>query len=397
MRTAARIVVLTAALLTTPSLAQSMTYQGRLDSAGAPASGPHDFELRLFDAAVGGAQLGSTSTMSGVQVENGLFTLTPSVGPGLFTGADRYLEISVRPAGGGAYTTLSPRQLVTPAPLAFRSLNERWTPTGSTLSTDPGVTNVRINTPSSVFFDSVLTVGRATPPGALAGMYVNASDAGSIAYYGWATDNTSRAEARVHGADGRFELRLGSNIPVHINGAGLVGLGAAPAGTARLQVAGAASATDFQYAAPVVRRLVIPAAAFVPSNGSLASGVTYLNDRVAMSLATTVAALTAPVTLPDDATITGITAWAYDNSALDFSFSLFRANFAANGATLLASWSSAGASASPREFAFAGSLSDVVNTATSQYNVFVTHTDWEGTSNTALKAVVITYTASKPD
>jgi hypothetical protein len=36
----------------------SFTYQGQLTDNGNPAQGPHDFEFRLFDADVGGTQIG---------------------------------------------------------------------------------------------------------------------------------------------------------------------------------------------------------------------------------------------------------------------------------------------------------------------------------------------------
>ena len=51
----------------------AFNYQGSLNSGGSPASGSHDFEFALFDAPVGGAQLGSTLTQNGVAVTNGIF------------------------------------------------------------------------------------------------------------------------------------------------------------------------------------------------------------------------------------------------------------------------------------------------------------------------------------
>src|SRR5688572_28727617 len=54
----------------------TFTYQGKLESAGAPASGNLDFEFALFDAAGCGKQLGPTITRSGVAVTNGIFTVT---------------------------------------------------------------------------------------------------------------------------------------------------------------------------------------------------------------------------------------------------------------------------------------------------------------------------------
>ena len=61
-------------------------------------------------------------TNSPVGVTNGLFTVTLDFGDGVFTGDARWLDIGVRTNGGtGDFTTLAPRQAVTPAPYALYS------------------------------------------------------------------------------------------------------------------------------------------------------------------------------------------------------------------------------------------------------------------------------------
>ncbi len=95
-----------------------ITYQGRLAADGVGASGPHDFELLLYSAESGGAVLGGPFIYTNVPVANGLFTLNVDVTTSSLTNKVLYLEIRVRPSGGGAYTLLSPRQLVTAAPFA---------------------------------------------------------------------------------------------------------------------------------------------------------------------------------------------------------------------------------------------------------------------------------------
>ncbi|MFT3746206.1 MAG: tail fiber domain-containing protein [Pyrinomonadaceae bacterium] len=99
-----------------------ITYQGNLTATGNPASGNHDFEFALFDAASGGAQLGSTIAVNGVAVTNGIFSVKLDFG-NQFPGANRFLEIRVRTAGGGAFTTLLPRQPVNSAPYSIKSIN----------------------------------------------------------------------------------------------------------------------------------------------------------------------------------------------------------------------------------------------------------------------------------
>ncbi|HQY68741.1 MAG TPA: hypothetical protein PLD38_15810, partial [Pyrinomonadaceae bacterium] len=95
-----------------------ITYQGQLQNASAPATGSFDFEFVLFDAVAGGSQVGSTISRSGVAVANGIFTVNLDFGSS-FPGANRFLEIRVRQSGGGAFTTLSPRQSVTSAPYRY--------------------------------------------------------------------------------------------------------------------------------------------------------------------------------------------------------------------------------------------------------------------------------------
>lgn len=108
-------------------LGTAFTYQGRLNDAGAPASGAFDLQLVLYDAPVGGSQAGPVLTRDDVAVASGLFTATLDFGA-VFGGNKRFLEVGVRPgASSGAYTILSPRQELTPAPNAVFSSTAPWT------------------------------------------------------------------------------------------------------------------------------------------------------------------------------------------------------------------------------------------------------------------------------
>lgn len=81
------------------SIAQTsaFNYQGRLQDAGAPANGTYDFQFRLFDALVGGNQVGTTLLRDDVIVVSGVFTVSLNFGAAAFPGAARFLEIGVRP------------------------------------------------------------------------------------------------------------------------------------------------------------------------------------------------------------------------------------------------------------------------------------------------------------
>ena len=94
-------------------------YEGRLIDAAGPARGIYDLRFAIYDLLAGGSQQGGLVTATGTAVSNGLFTVTLDPGAGVFTGADRWLEIAVRTNGGGAFATLAPRQKITATPYAI--------------------------------------------------------------------------------------------------------------------------------------------------------------------------------------------------------------------------------------------------------------------------------------
>src|SRR5688500_16327494 len=86
------------------------TYQGCLKDGANPANGNYDFEFRLFDQVSGGVQIGTTLQRLNVPVVQGNFTVSLNFGAAAFNGPDRLIGIDIRPAGGGTFTQLGPRQ-----------------------------------------------------------------------------------------------------------------------------------------------------------------------------------------------------------------------------------------------------------------------------------------------
>jgi hypothetical protein len=115
-------VVLAVLFATNSTFAQttSFSYQGKLTDGGNPASGTYDLQFALFDSLSGGSQIGSTVTLAATVVTGGIFTVQLDFG-NAFPGANRFLEQSVRPAGGGTFTLLTPRQRITSTPYSIRS------------------------------------------------------------------------------------------------------------------------------------------------------------------------------------------------------------------------------------------------------------------------------------
>lgn len=106
------------------ALGTGFTYQGQLkDGSGNPISKTCDFQFTLWDALTGGTQVGAVSPVTGVSVTNGLFSVVVNgggeFGEAAFTGQARWLEIGVKCGGDAAFTTLAPRQALTPAPYAL--------------------------------------------------------------------------------------------------------------------------------------------------------------------------------------------------------------------------------------------------------------------------------------
>jgi len=97
----------------------AFTYQGVLTDSGSTPTGIFDFKFILYDAAIGGNVVGGPLFGDDLNVARGLFNVDLDFGVNAYDGNDRWLEIGVRPgSSGGAYTTLAPRQRLTPAPHA---------------------------------------------------------------------------------------------------------------------------------------------------------------------------------------------------------------------------------------------------------------------------------------
>jgi hypothetical protein len=117
----AAVLFLLAGLHTESLFAQgtAFTYQGSLKSAGAPVTGSYDLVFNLYSGLSTGSLLAVPVTNNGVVVSNGLFTTTIDFGTNSFTGYNCWLEIAVSTNSAGNFSTLSPRQPVTPAPYAI--------------------------------------------------------------------------------------------------------------------------------------------------------------------------------------------------------------------------------------------------------------------------------------
>src|SRR5437867_5734340 len=122
------LLVLATAGATRGQQTTAFTYQGRLTDAGAPANNNYDLQFTLWDALSGGTQQPQPApaalTKTNVAVTGGVFSVLLDFGVSAFPGADRFLEVGVRPGGTAvAFTLLAPRQQISSTPYALRALN----------------------------------------------------------------------------------------------------------------------------------------------------------------------------------------------------------------------------------------------------------------------------------
>ena len=111
----------------------AFTYQGRLESSGSPYTGDAEFQATLWSVPAGGTALATNAPASViVGVTNGLLVLPLDFGAN-FAGADRWLQLDVRTTIG-PFTTLSPRQKLSPTPYAITASNLTGTVSASQLT-----------------------------------------------------------------------------------------------------------------------------------------------------------------------------------------------------------------------------------------------------------------------
>lgn len=113
-------------LIAAPPLAAqqtAFTYQGQLDVSGTQAAS-YDFQADVFAQGCSAEPCAGTPLNAapllfpGVALVQGRFLLSIDPGAEVFTGPERFLQLRVRRAGEGSFTTLLPRQKITATPYA---------------------------------------------------------------------------------------------------------------------------------------------------------------------------------------------------------------------------------------------------------------------------------------
>jgi len=154
------------------------TYQGQLSEAGSPADGAYPMTFRLFDASVGGAQIGPSIVVAQT-VTDGLFDTPLDFGAVDFGSDQFWLEIIVDG------TTLTPRQAVSGSPYAVQ--------TRGIFVDTVGNVGIGINTPlfplhvESLNAASVIRGDQTSLTGSVTGVRGNTASSAGIGVHGEST------------------------------------------------------------------------------------------------------------------------------------------------------------------------------------------------------------------
>src|ERR1017187_9891580 len=115
----------------------AMVYQGLLSrQTNDVGNYTYDMTFTLFSASTGGSPVAGPVTNTALAVNsNGLFAASLNFGSSVFNGSTNWLEIGVRTNGGGAFTTLTPRQRLGSTPQSIFALNAGTAVSATTATT----------------------------------------------------------------------------------------------------------------------------------------------------------------------------------------------------------------------------------------------------------------------
>jgi hypothetical protein len=189
----AALLLLTLNLSSSTASAQgtAFTYQGQLQNNGSPANGTYNLTFALFTTNNAGTAVAGPVTNSAVHVTNGLFTVAIDFGSSVWNGETNWLQIGVATNGSNSFTTLAPRQQLTPVPYAISAESLNGTVGSAGLSGTYG-NPVNLNNSANQFNGSYVGNG-----GSLTN--VNAATLGGIGAAGfWQTTGNTGTTAGVN-------------------------------------------------------------------------------------------------------------------------------------------------------------------------------------------------------
>lgn len=292
--------LLTLAAAAAPAWAQPVSYQGRFTDNGQVPSGQYELRFTVYPTQSGGTALGSVLTRSvSLQTsDDGVFSFQDlDFGPGVFTGPVRWLEIAVS-KNGGAFTVLSPRQPLNPAPQAIYAQNSGTTlqqayDNGPVVQTGAQplrvLGSVAVGNPSTHGLFQLFQNGTPQP---VIAMYNNSAQGGSIRIRDEAGTEVAQVEADFHGTGGYLRV-------VGAGGALLFDGDVGAAAGSIFSITGLSSGLTLNTALTGDGALVLPARSVGPDELFAAPGIAnnFRNQNVAVG-ATSTTVTSRSITVP---------------------------------------------------------------------------------------------------
>lgn len=228
------------------AVAESFTYHGVLEKAGAPASGQYDLKLTLYSAEQGGQVLAGPIEAYGVAVNAGAFSTHVDFGPMLHLDRTAWLGVEVK-AGNSAFEALSGRSPIGPeasaCPGSWALDGNAGNPAGAFMGTaDAQSVTVKTNSTDGIY---VIPKGIETPavslsPWSMYNMGVGATSvsaasgaAGAFSFAGgfwsealhdgsfvWGDDLPNRGSLFSDSAANQFIIGAGGGVGINTNNIG---------------------------------------------------------------------------------------------------------------------------------------------------------------------------------
>lgn len=397
----------------------AFSYQGQLAQTGQPATGLYDMQFRLYDSNNSTTPLGGTVCIDNVTVTGGRFTAMLDFGAQFRSTSDRFLEIDVRAdtgltcANATGYTTLAPRQLVSPAPRATAASVANGLVSANGLVTNAvSVANtgfVGIGTPSPA--SSLHIITNASGEGArIQGVVAGVANLAYLTFHngagtrvGYVGDGSTVDNSVFVDSDaGYVVLNTAAGRVVNVTPTGRMGINTETP-QATLDVNGSIRVS------PTERWKSIHGSAFIPqyfNNSSFGTqgGLTVI-DSFGTSNSGTVgregssgpAYYFAPVEFPDGATVLDICLDARDSHASqDIVLSLGKITLSSGFVTEIATtFTSGNTGGTTIQHACNGAVSEVINNASNVYFLQCRMAS-TGSSNHWLLAARLKYSVTSP-